>query len=49
MLLKANISCRSILLEWTKLVCTPALGLYLDVLGDDVHVTSNVITYHCSA
>ena len=60
------------ILECTKLVCTPALGLYTgmdktsldtssgtvfvreDVSGclrmsQDVHVTSNVITYHCSA
>ena len=61
------------ILEWTKLVWTPALGLYtgmdktsLDTssktlfvsdsgrmstsfVREDVHVTSNVITCHCSA
>ena len=33
--------CSTTLLEWTKLVLTPALGLYLSG-REDVHVTSNV-------
>ena len=40
-----------IILEWTKLVCTPAPGsLFVrDSLCPGVHVMSDVIAYHCSA
>ena len=36
-----------IILEWTQLVCTPASRSL--IVRPGIHVTSDVITYHCSA